>query len=556
MPKTLVLAIVLVATSSLFAQSLTEKIDVSLVNVDVSVTSHGAPARGLTRDDFQVFEDGVARPITNFYAVEPAATTASHATSSPTPDATATLADPTDERFRRKVLVIIDNRHVTMHNRDRALAALERFVDDRFTGGTYDWSIALVSDKVHLMLPLTSDKEKLHEAVGMVRRIVAHPDRPTDEDVTRLISLSGGFDASNDSSVTSIKPGAAPGESLRSLVDAGNNFQIQADATKTVESIRDAVRSFAGAPGRKIILLVTGSLGLDDYISPLDANPGSFVIGPAEAAANSRFATVMRDILIREANASNVSFFIINSEGLAPDSDASDGSNGLGLGSSIGRSMGTGNTNSLSSMYWLARETGGRLMSGNSPVSSLADFDRTSSSFYSLAYKPAHGDDGKYHTIKVRMNRSGYQLQYRTGYSSIPATVQLARAMDSPLGASMQQSSIPINIVTGSSAPQDGGVLVPLHATVAAKNLQFIPTANGSVARVDLYVSVFDDRGRKVTGTHYTREAHATNGTESDGNFVETRQLLIRKGIPYRVVVGVHDQVTDAIGIASQTVRF
>jgi VWFA-related protein len=556
MPKTLVLAIFLVATSSLFAQSLTEKIDVSLVNVDVSVTSHGAPARGLTRDDFQVFEDGVARPITNFYAVEPAATTASHVTSSPTPDATATLADPTDERFRRKVLVIIDNRHVTMHNRDRALAALERFVDDRFTGGTYDWSIALVSDKVHLMLPLTSDKEKLHEAVGMVRRIVAHPDRPTDEDVTRLVSLSGGFDASNDSSVTSIKPGAAIGESLRSLVDAGNNFQIQADATRTVEAIRDAVRSFAGAPGRKIILLVTGSLGLDESISPLDANPGSFVIGPAEAAASARFATVMRDILIREANASNVSFFIINSEGLAPDSDASDGSNGLGFGSSIGRSMGTGNTNPLSSMYWLARETGGRLMSGNSPVASLADFDRTSSSFYSLAYKPAHGDDGKYHTIKVRMNHSGYQLQYRTGYSSIPATVQLARAMDSPLGASMQQSSIPINIITGSSAPQDGGVLVPLQATVAAKNLQFIPTANGSVARVDLYVSVFDDRGRKVTGTHYTREAHATNGTESDGNFVETRQLLIKKGIPYRVVVGVHDQVTDAIGIASQTVRF
>lgn len=161
MPKTLVLAILLVATSSLFAQSLTEKIDVSLVNVDVTVTSHGAPARGLTRDNFQVFEDGVARPITNFYAVEPTAATASNATS-PAPDTTATLADPTDERFRRKVLVIIDNRHVTMHNRDRALAALERFVDDRFTGGTYDWSIALISEKAHLMLPLTSDKQKLH----------------------------------------------------------------------------------------------------------------------------------------------------------------------------------------------------------------------------------------------------------------------------------------------------------------------------------------------------------------------------------------------------------
>ncbi len=159
----------------------------------------------------------------------------------------------------------------------------------------------------------------------------------------------------------------------------------------------------------------------------------------------------------------------------------------------------------------------------------------------------------------MRIKQSGYQLQYRTGYSSVPVTVQLARAMESPLASSMQpasQSSIPINIVTGSSAPQDGGVLVPLHATVAAKNLQFIPTADGSVARIDLYVSVFDDRGRKVTGNHFTREAHAANGTESDGNFVETRQLLVKRGVPYRVVVGVHDQVSDAVGITSQTVRF
>src|SRR4051812_47150936 len=144
----------LAAAGLLQAQSLTEKIDVSLVNVDVTVTSHGAPARGLTRDDFQVFEDGVQRPITNFYAVEPPPAPGVAAPAPmPSKSDTTVIADPTDERFRRKVLVVVDNRHVTMHNRDRALAALERFVNDRFTGGTYDWSIALISDEAHVMLP-------------------------------------------------------------------------------------------------------------------------------------------------------------------------------------------------------------------------------------------------------------------------------------------------------------------------------------------------------------------------------------------------------------------
>jgi VWFA-related protein len=553
MQKPVGLVVFLAATTSLFAQSLTEKIDVSLVNVDVTVTSHGAPARGLTRDDFEVFEDGVARPITNFYSVEPAAMTASTAPTVTTPD--ATLADPTDDRFRRKVLVIIDNRHVSMFRRDLALAALERFVDDRFTGGTYDWSIALVSDKAHLMLPLTSDKEKLHATIAAVRRIVTNPDRPSAEDLS-LVAPVGGFDSRNVTSMRTTAPEPNPSsgsrEALRSVVDFGTTVQRAADATQTVAAIRDAVRSFAGAPGRKIILLVTGSLGLDDGSSTLEANPVSIFGGPAAMSQSARFGTQLRDVLIHEANTSNVSFFIVNSEGLSTSVDVANGS----FDSSFNSSMASGNPNQLASMYWLARETGGRLMPGNSADLSLAEFDKASSSFYSLAYKPAHGEDGKYHTIKVRMKQSGYELHYRTGYSSVPAGVQLARAMQSPLAPTMQQSSIPIDFVTGKSVPHDGGVLVPLSATVPAKSLQFLPVGKESVARVDLYVSVFNDRGDRITTNHFVGEARAANGTESAGNFVDTRQLLIKRGVPYRVVVAVHDQTTDAIGITSRMVRF
>jgi VWFA-related protein len=539
MRSPIVLAVLLTATSA-FAQSLTEKVDVSLVNVDVTVTSHGAPAHGLTRDDFQVFEDGVARPITNFYAVDPAALAPSG-----TPPAAAEIADPTDERFRRKVMVIVDDRHVSMARRNLALAALERFVNDRFTGGTYDWSIALISDEAHLMLPLTSDKEKLHQAVDVIRQMKANPEHPSvAQDVARIAPVNNS------------ERGFGGSDNVGTMVGLSIRTEMEADATRTVLAIRDAIRSFAGAPGRKIILLISGSLGFAEGLSPLDANSRSFVTLPSDIDWAAARATVLRDVLIREANASDVSFYIVNSEGLLPDSDASNGLSDLGLATSIGRPMVTGSSNELSSMYWLARNTGGRLMPGNSPEHSLAEFDRASSTFYSLGYKPSHGDDGKYHTINVRLNHPGYELQYRTGYSSVPVSAQLARAMQSPMAATMQQSSIPIEIITGTSAAHDGGVLVPLQATVPAKNLQFIPIGGGSVARVDLYVSLFDERGRKITGNHFTREAHSANGSESAGNFVENSQLLIKRGIPYRLVVAVHDQVTDAIGITSKTIRF
>src|SRR5437660_7646712 len=93
----------------LFAQTppLIEKIDVNVVNVDVTVTDRaGNPVRGLTRDDFEVFEDGKLQKISNFYAVE---NLDGRAEARPISQ---------EERFRRKVLVIVDNVTTTRFNRD------------------------------------------------------------------------------------------------------------------------------------------------------------------------------------------------------------------------------------------------------------------------------------------------------------------------------------------------------------------------------------------------------------------------------------------------------
>src|SRR3954453_15208692 len=116
MPHRLIPALVFAVATSAFAQSLTEKVDVTRVNVDVTVTSHGAPARGLTANDFEVLEDGVPQKVTNFYAIDHAPEK-----SAPVPSlaaaASTAVESPSDERFRRKVLVIIDNRHMSIHNR-------------------------------------------------------------------------------------------------------------------------------------------------------------------------------------------------------------------------------------------------------------------------------------------------------------------------------------------------------------------------------------------------------------------------------------------------------
>ena len=220
--------------------------------------------------------------------------------------------------------------------------------------------------------------------------------------------------------------------------------------------------------------------------------------------------------------------------------------------------MGSGSPTRTGSLESIAVETGGRAMMGNFVDHSLRDFDVDSANFYSLAYQPNHGDDGKYHHITVRLKKSGrYSVAYRRGYSTLPIEQQLERAMTSSMSAEMP-SSIPLSLTTGAvtAAAEKGAVVVPIFASVAAKELQFVPANDGLTARVDFFVSLFDDRGRLVRTVRSVREAHAKNGTEGEGNFIESRAIRLRKGVPYRVVVAIHDQISDAVGIRSQTVRF
>ena len=49
---------------------LVESIEVRVANVDVVVRDrHGNPVVGLTKDDFEIFENGVPQKVTNFYEV-------------------------------------------------------------------------------------------------------------------------------------------------------------------------------------------------------------------------------------------------------------------------------------------------------------------------------------------------------------------------------------------------------------------------------------------------------------------------------------------------------
>jgi VWFA-related protein len=527
---------------------LVEKIDVSVVNVDVSVTDrHGQPVPGLTRDDFEVLEDGKPQPITNFYLVENARVRADKAANAE--------AAPPEQRFRRKVLVLVDNLNTTKRSRNEALAKLEQFIDEHFDDGRYDWSIATVDSRVHLILPMTSDKRVLHAVVEGIQR------RGTNRELRA--SVGRGDSAQSHVISDASRPTDESGETIHNqradLIAEDKNFDEEMGLTEqtmfaasSTDAIVDAARAFGSSEGRKMILLVTGYMPFGQ-ISPLSRVGEGPMTGNHMEDINKKDNQLiaLRDHIIHEANASNTSFYIINAEGL----DVAPMGGNLTV-SNMAKSAPGSAAEDTSAMYWLAGETGGAYLPGSRMEKSFEEFDRRSANFYSLGFASKHPDDMHYHRLVVRVKgHSDFKLQYRDGYSSAETDIQLVRALRSPLGAAMQETTVPMSLIVGDPQYRGLTAIVPLQAAMAMESLQYITDARGSRTRLHVYVSIFDSSGRNITvAKSFADIAVRPNEATTGPMTITIPPLALGKGT-YDVVVAVRDELTDHVGVATHKIQ-
>jgi hypothetical protein len=158
----------------------------------------------------------------------------------------------------------------------------------------------------------------------------------------------------------------------------------------------------------------------------------------------------------------------------------------------------------------------------------------------------------------VQLKRKGdYSLEYRTGYSGVPAATQLARAMTSPTAAAMQDSALPVTMSIGSPEGKGGEVTVPIAVKVPFRSLQFLPGKRGVAANVVVYVSVFNDMGKNLVASNFPLTPAFTSGVpDANGALVYRNAIKLRKGERHRVVVAVRDTITDSVGMATEVVKF
>ncbi len=528
-----------------------ESVSVNVVNVDVYVTDKkGKRVTGLTRDDFQIFEDGRPMAITNFFSMEggkvaaapvapvvaePAPDSAAPAPA-PEPEPAASLPAPEDQRL--VLIVYVDNFNLRPFNRNRVLRELRVFLntklqrDDLMMLVSYDRS-------VHVRQPLTSDPGLINSQLVALEKISA---QGTHADSERRDALRGIEDSQSATEALSY---------ARSYAESQFN-----DLAFSIDALRDIVNGLAGMPGRKALLYVSDGLqmivGQDVYYAVQEKYKDSTGITSSfDYDTSRRFRE-----LTSTANANRVTFYTLDAAGLRSYSSISAENQTAGQGVFVDQIQ---IQNVQSSIRLMADETGGKaVINTNTFMPSLERIAEDFRSFYSLGYSPQHSGDGRYHEIKVKLKRKGLEVRHRAGYRDKNPETQMNDGTLAALNFPFQSNPLGVDIAFGTPQRRpDGFFVVPVDVRIPLGKLVMIPRATEHEAAARVFVAAQDDKG----GTSEIQQAvvpirvpNAEVATIGQKYYTYTLSLLMRPG-EQKVAVGLRDDVANTTSFVARNVR-
>ncbi|HYU80385.1 MAG TPA: VWA domain-containing protein, partial [Vicinamibacterales bacterium] len=178
---------------------LTETMDIRVINVDVVVTDKkGNPVSGLTKDDFELYENGVPKKISNFYEVEGKKALNVAITPAPGAQAEAQVAaakEEIPENMRRRIIFYIDNLSLAPFNRNRVFKEMKEFAKNTLRPGD-EAMIATFNRSMKIRLPFTRDTGAIQTTLDMIagESAMGLSNRSESRDVMKRIQDATNYD--------------------------------------------------------------------------------------------------------------------------------------------------------------------------------------------------------------------------------------------------------------------------------------------------------------------------------------------------------------------------
>lgn len=493
------------------------RIDVKVINVDVSVIdAAGKAVAGLTRDDFEVLEDNQPQKITNFTTVNRA-------------PAAAAAADRSSPQLRRRVILLVDNNYIDKTDRDNALRTLDQFIDSTFDG-SYEWALAMMGEQLEIVQPFTSDKKAIHAAIAKIRSSATTSFR----DMMNRSLLDDSL---------SQQRGLGNTADFESRERTNRNARSLANTTR---GLIDASHVFAATEGKKLAVLLTGSMDFNTVF-------GAFDTGDDRELNDLKTRTSqLVDLIVKEANAADMSIHVVRVAGhqnAVAQHDVSNHSSGRGVeGMDITSSSDVRDT---SSGWTIASGTGGLFLASNNVRDSFDTIDSAAGSFYLLGYEPDHGEDKQYHHITVQVKRPNTRLVYRQGYLDLPVEDRIEELLQLRVSTLQPATAVPVtmNVLPLQS---EGKPAIGMLAAMPFSDITLLPKDGKYVGRVHIYMSIFDGNGRNVGFHHKVQDLVLPD--KPGGPFQYRMNVRLDRG-EFTIAVTMRDDLSNDIGTAVQKIK-
>ncbi len=526
--------------------------ELTVVNVDVSVSDKKGPVLGLGAGDFEVYQDGKPQPLTNFAAftrkkeAKPAAQAVRAPLAAPaaTPAATATPA-PAGQREPRFIAFYVDNENLMPFNRNRVLTKMTDWIRDNLAPPDQAMVVSY-QRSMKILQPFTSDPDEIAIALQSVRKYVGgRPDlissRKRVEDYIAQNSGQGS--------------GSASGNSYYEAMDEARGFakEQRNNLTFTVRALQDLVGMMSGLPGKKAIIYLSDGLPMTPGAELFYEIQDAFNTPNAISESREFDSTDLFDSLVRTATASGVTLYTIDARGL--ESDLGIEAENSQPRSSLAAAIAT--SNFQDSLVYMADRTGGiAVLNANDPTPGLEKIANDIETYYSLGYRLIPSGEDRLHRIEVKLKLKGhpeYKLVYKRTFIEKSLPTRIGDRVMSGLAFDLNDNPLGVELKVGTPAPADNGRwTLPVEVNVPFDKVALIPDGDELLGYVMVYYAARDDDGKQsdLEHTEHAVRILAADYEKSHRQLMTiSTSLLVNPG-KYRISVGVRDELTNQAGYA------
>jgi VWFA-related protein len=401
----------------LLAQTPSFRVATRLIQVNVIVTDHhGDPVTGLAKEQFEIFDQRRPQKIVFFSEQRPLHPSATPERTDRSALVFSNRPDEKTEGSQSVTVVLFDRLNTRSEDSAFAKARLEKFL----SGVRPDDRIALygLSSSLVILHDFTDDPEALKRALDEFK--------PTE---------------SRETAVTTFKESNTGSPTMDFLNNKGDQAVSDIYMTERVDRAAAALEAIAnhlaGISGRKSLVWVSSAFPMTiGYFQKriMGSNPQKGYFAPdVERAA-------------RALSNANVAIYPVDAKGLATLTGGA-----FDAATSPNRIVYTERPPpeqapavELETMQSLADATGGRVFANTNDIGGAVRRAIDDSLYtYTLSYYPDHDQwNGKFHEIKVKVDRPGVEVRSRRGYLAAPDTpsagvpVSLAEIIRRPLPSS------------------------------------------------------------------------------------------------------------------------